>query len=75
MSIESGRSGQRFEGINFNGMVHAPENEQGVVLLFARARGGLGLPVIDIIETGFPDECPTIAGWKSIRRSNGVKKG
>jgi hypothetical protein len=46
---------ERSEDIYFQGMNHAPENEQGVVFLFAKVHRLLGFKTIDVIKTGFPD--------------------
>jgi hypothetical protein len=50
------------EPINFRGMVYAPINEQGVVLLFGKIHDEVGIKV-EAIRTGFPDVI--------IRRFNG----
>jgi hypothetical protein len=61
-------SSDRSQVINMEGMVHAPENEQGVVLLFAKLHRKLGFPTIDVIKTGFPD-C-----WAIHRTATGSKR-
>lgn len=46
---------ERSEPIDVPGVRHAPENEAGVVLLFAKTHKRLGFPIIDKIQEGFPD--------------------
>jgi hypothetical protein len=50
------------EPINFRGMVYAPVNEQGVVLLFGKIHDEIGIK-IEALRTGYPDV--------TIRRFNG----
>jgi hypothetical protein len=68
MTLAKATSRKRSQIINLDGMVHAPENEQGVVLLFAKLHRRLGFPIIDIIKTGFPD-C-----WAFHKTSSGSKR-
>lgn len=50
------------EPINYRGLVYAPVNEQGVVLLFGMLFEELGM-IVEEVKTGFPDA--------TIRRFNG----
>src|SRR5262245_37347737 len=59
--------GKRAELIGFQGVRHAPENEMGVVLLFAKLHRTLGFPEIDIIQPQFPD-C-----WATHRDGSGTR--
>lgn len=68
MRLANATTTDRSQVINLDGMVHAPENEQGVVLLFAKLHRRLGFPTIDEIKTGFPD-C-----WAFHKTASGSKR-
>ena len=54
--------------INFRGMVYAPINEQGVVLLFGKILKDLNM-YVEEIKTGYPDcvaRRRTGKGWERI---------
>jgi hypothetical protein len=59
---------ERSELIDFQGVRHAPENEMGVVLLFAKLHRMLGFPVVDVIQPHFPD-C-----WAIQKIGNGTRR-
>lgn len=63
MSAKRGR-GESVVGqpINYHGLVYAPANEQGVVLLFGKVFEELGM-MVEEVKTGFPDA--------TVRRFNG----
>lgn len=46
---------ERSEPIAIEGVQHAPENEAGVILLFAKLHKKIGFPIIDRIQDRFPD--------------------
>lgn len=54
--------------INFEGVRYAPENEMGVVFLFAKLHKRLGFPEIEFIGSRFPD-CRA-----RVRESGGVRR-
>ncbi len=58
------------EAIGFRAMLHAPVNEQGVVLLFGMVAAELGY-AIDTVQPGFPDATAKrrtgAARWESVR--------
>ena len=58
---------ERSELIEHAGVRHAPENEMGVVLLFAKLHRQLGFKVIDKIQPHFPD-C-----WAIETRGSGTR--
>ncbi len=49
------REHERSEPIAIEGVQHAPENEAGVILLFAKLHKKIGFPIIDRIQDRFPD--------------------
>ncbi|MGD0918266.1 MAG: hypothetical protein ABSB22_17580 [Thermodesulfobacteriota bacterium] len=59
---------ERSEIIDFEGVRHAPENEAGVIMLFAKLHRRLGFPVLERIQDRFPD-C-----WVVQKTPSGTRK-
>jgi len=59
--------GNRSDVIQYDGMQHAPENELGVVFLFAKVHRRLGFTGIHEIKPGFPDCWAWRRGTKGSR--------
>jgi hypothetical protein len=47
--MDSSKEHERSELIAIGGVQHAPENEAGVILLFAKLHKKIGFPIIDRI--------------------------
>ena len=62
------REHERSEPIATEGVQHAPENEKGVILLFAKLHKKIGFPIVDRIQDRFPD-C-----YAYLRTSNGTRR-
>jgi hypothetical protein len=62
------RERERSEPIAIEGVQHAPENEAGVILLFAKLHKKIGFPIIDRIQDRFPD-C-----YAYLRTANGTRR-